>query len=324
MIKTHLLKSDGTIKSGPEGQIDQWQADSQSSIWIDIQFGKQDTSTISALLLELECHPLAVKDALRKRHPPKMEVFSEHIFMLYRGISHINDNLEFDHQQIAFFVKERCLITVHPQKSLGIEQAMSTSVMRDNLSSPLALALRIMHGSAGIYLDHVLAFEDELSVREDQLYQGNGEEALAALAGYKARLIKLKRTFDYHQNFSKQLVQLAENDSMLHVTDHKHLIIDVYDRFERLYSLTQMNYDMCGDMMDGYISITSHQLNNTMRVLTVITAVFVPLSFLAGLYGMNFENMPELSFKYSYYILITMMIVIAGFLTFTFKRKNWF
>jgi magnesium transporter len=84
-----------------------------------------------------------------------------------------------------------------------------------------------------------------------------------------------------------------------------------------------MYYDICGDLINGYMSVTSHQLSATMRVLTVITAIFVPLAFLAGIYGMNFENIPELKLEYGYYGLLGVMYVISIGLIVLFKRKRW-
>jgi magnesium transporter len=75
--------------------------------------------------------------------------------------------------------------------------------------------------------------------------------------------------------------------------------------------------------VEGYISISSHQLNNTMKILTIITAIFVPLSFLAGLYGMNFDNMPELHFHYGYFFILGIMASTAALLVYIFKRKGW-
>jgi magnesium transporter len=84
-----------------------------------------------------------------------------------------------------------------------------------------------------------------------------------------------------------------------------------------------MYYDICGDLINGYMSVTSHQLNATMRVLTVITALFVPLTFLAGIYGMNFEYIPELKFEHGYFTLLGVMSVISVGLIALFKKKRW-
>ena len=102
-----------------------------------------------------------------------------------------------------------------------------------------------------------------------------------------------------------------------------HAMQDVYDKCERLNSLSKLFYDQCGDLVEGHLSLTSHQLNKTMQALTVITAIFIPLGLLAGIYGMNFENMPELHTRYGYYILLGTMVMIATTLLALFKRKGW-
>ena len=84
-----------------------------------------------------------------------------------------------------------------------------------------------------------------------------------------------------------------------------------------------MYYEICGDLIEGYISVSSHHLNNTMKVLTIITAIFVPLGFLAGLYGMNFENMPELGWKYAYFALLGVMATLAATMLLVFRRIRW-
>ena len=98
---------------------------------------------------------------------------------------------------------------------------------------------------------------------------------------------------------------------------------DVYEKFERLNSLSALYYDLAGDLIDGHISLTSHNLNETMRILTVVTAIFVPLGFLAGLYGMNFDNIPELHHPNGYFFLVGFMAIIATSLVAIFKRNKW-
>ena len=188
--------------------------------------------------------------------------------------------------------------------------------------SPAQLALKIMHTSAGIYLDNILVFEERLGDLEDELSEAGSDDHMRELMNYKSRLVKLRRTFNYHKNITDELrtgeyVFFPDDEAM------RHVINDLHDLFERLHSLAQMFYELCGDLVDGYISITSHQLNSTMRVLTVITAIFVPLSFMAGLYGMNFDYMPELKFKDGYFILLGCMGLLATGLMWLFRKKRW-
>ncbi len=320
MIKTYWL-NDGQLQVGDKSQIEQWKTTPESKIWVDIE--STDDELKRSVLLELGCHHLAVKDALRDRHPPKLETFDSHLFILYRGIRNVGDRLDFSYQSIGFFVGERYLITVHLDRSLGINAMLKQESFTSYLASPLTLALQIMHSSAGVYLENILDFENLLSDKEDQLYERGSDQLLAELASYKAKLIKVRRVFNYHEGITEELKALRDEEIAVPLADSEHHLNDLHDRFERLHSLTQMHYDICSDMIDSYLSIASHQLNVTMRVLTVITAIFVPLGFLAGLYGMNFDYIPELRFHYGYFVLLGVMLCTALGLIAFFKYKKW-
>ncbi len=323
MIRAFIKTSDNAIKQVSDTDIAGLNPHTQNFVWIDIE-SENLTPTIEALLIGFNCHPLAIKDAFRKRHPPKFEDFEDHSFILFRGIHQVEDVLTYSHQPIALFASTTYLITIHPSPSMGIEKTLADGIIEKASCNGLNTALYIMHQSSGFYLQQALLFEDELSEREDNLYSRSGEKSLAELSAFRAKLIKLRRIFDYHCNISREMKKLGCRAKYLNFEDSEHLINDLDDRFDRLYTLTKLHYDICGEIIDGYISITSHQLNITMRVLTVITATFVPLSFLAGIYGMNFDHMPELHFKHAYFLLLGTMSIIAVGLLAIFKYKKWF
>jgi len=102
-----------------------------------------------------------------------------------------------------------------------------------------------------------------------------------------------------------------------------HLYVDVYEQFDREKSLADLHYGLAADLMDGYISVSSHRLNNIVKILTVVTTIFVPLGFLAGIYGMNFEYMPELQSKGGYFVLLSVMGAIAATALLVFRRIRW-
>jgi magnesium transporter len=321
MIRTQLIDASGNITQGGEELIEQVDKQVGSRIWIDMEIG--DKNLNKEFLLQLGCHALAVQDALRTRHPPKIEYFSEHVFILYRGILDVGTNLNIKHLQIAFFISENKIITLRHGHSKGIENIWNLQQEWPLLEGPLNCALKIMHSSSGFYLEQMLQFETNVSDLEDAFLREGNDQMMAELISYKSRLVKLRRVFNYHKAISDGLHSDKSERSPFVRDEHIHEIIDVKDRFERLFSLAQMHYEICGDLLDGYLSISSHRLNVTMRVLTVITAIFVPLSFLAGLYGMNFDNIPELHWQYGYFTLIGVMALVACALLFTFKRKNW-
>jgi magnesium transporter len=160
----------------------------------------------------------------------------------------------------------------------------------------------------------MLAFEPRLNELEDSMLDQPNDEVMRELIAYQTRLRKLRRVFNYHERMIENLrtdvpQRLIDEDG-----DIEHALQDLFERCERLHGLCTMYYEICGDLINGYLSLSSHQLNNTMKVLTIITAIFVPLTFIAGIYGMNFENMPELRMPFGYfYTLGAMLVIAAGF-----------
>ncbi|WP_447926570.1 magnesium/cobalt transporter CorA [Vreelandella sp. EE27] len=322
MIRSMLTAPDGTFQTGGEELFAQWQQNPESHIWIDLQGETQETER--TLLERFECHPLAIQDAHKERHPPKIEEFEQHTLIIYRGISSFDAELNFIPQQIAFFIGERFLITLHPGEAMSVERLFNAQGQALLAQSPERAALRVMYTSAGFYSDSLLEFETALSDLEDELLDNGNDVLMRKIITYRSRLVKMRRIFSYHKGITQELTAYDYEHLPRDQSETLHAINDVAERFERLYSLTQMYYEICGDLVDGYISISSHQLNITMRVLTVITAIFVPLTFIAGIYGMNFEVMPELGWRYGYFFVWGAMLGIAGVLIWLFKRKGWF
>jgi len=322
MIRTLMVDAEGRVVAGGEELIARWRGTADSHLWIDLQ--GEPMARERELLEAFDCHPMAIDDAHRERHPPKIEEFEGHTLILYRGIASFDAELNYAPQQMAMFVSERCLITLHPGQALSIDRLFAQEGAGLLRLSPEHVALKVMYLSAGYYLDSLLEFENALSDLEDALMQNGGDALMRQVIGYRSRLVKMRRLFNYHVGITQELTAYdyahlpRGNEATLHA------INDVHERFDRLLTLTQMYYDICGDLVDGHISLSSHQLNITMRILTVITAIFVPLTFIAGVYGMNFVHMPELEHRYGYFVVLGIMLGIGTALVWLFRRKGWF
>jgi magnesium transporter len=323
MIRAKLLIAEELSAGGAE-LIESWRGKPGSRLWLDVE--GELTADIDALLRAMGCDELAILDASRVRHPPKVEEFENNTFVLFRGISSLGADLQLTPQQLALFVGNDFLVTLHRGQSVSINHFWK---LVDGKSRHLAdtglLCLQILHFAGGRYLESILDFEDRLGELEDVLLSGEAEKAMKELVAYRSRLRILRRIFNYHQRLAEHVL----NGTGRHLDpggedgEHYHQRRDLYDRCERLYSLCNMYYEICGDLVEGYISLSSHRLNNTMKVLTIITAIFVPLSFLAGLYGMNFENMPELHYRYGYFFVLGLMAVVALAMITLFRRIRW-
>ncbi|WP_052691888.1 magnesium transporter CorA family protein [Teredinibacter purpureus] len=334
MLTTYLFDVDKVELGDFDPLYKKWSATPEKTLWVDVTL--EDPHEFTTLTQLFDLHVLAVEDVVRKRHPPKIEIFENCIFILYRGIASADPGLNFEHMQIGLFVGKNFLITVHRETSLGISavadivkhsekivQHKKYVTTENQILPPLQIALNILHASSARYLDNILEFESRLSEVEDQLQEKGDDTLLSELTLYKARLLKLRRTFDYHKGIIETLRNEIDETVIEDVGYFEHQINDLNDRFTRIYTLVQMHYDICGDLIEGYLSVASHRLNVTMRVLTVITAVFVPLSFIAGVYGMNFNHIPELQYRYGYFVLLAVMGLLASTLLFVFRRKKW-
>ncbi len=318
MLTIHWLKNHKLIQ-GNESLLTEWLESNEGFIWIDIN--GETKARERDLLTHLGCHPLAIADAQRERHPPAIEKFNEHIFLLYRGIHALGEDLAHNIQAVSLFIGPQFLISVHEKSSLDIEQVLQSPDMETLVASPAKLASALLNSCAILYTDSLMEVEDELNELEELMATAPNDELLNNVLFYRRTLRKFRRVCAYHEkilaNLIKEQQYLSDDNSV------RHSVQDAYDKFERLLSLSSLYYDLCGDLSQGYLSLTSHQLNKTMQVLTVITAVFVPLTFLAGIYGMNFDYMPELHIKSGYPLLMLFMFVISISLVVLFKKKRW-
>jgi len=302
--------------------LDQWQRDESQVLWFDIE-GPLDEATSNLLQEQMGLHPLALQDAARDRHPPKIEEFSDHTFLIFKGLSADSENIDCSTIQISLFVSERFLVTRHSGESPGIIKLRKELEVGLDLfaSGPGAMAARLARLFINRYLKILLDLEPRLEYLEESLMGKSGDKILTELVAHKSNLTRLQRVFYYHTQVVRELNN-APHPGFL--ADQRHVLTDVYEQQERVGSLCTMYYQLASDLIEGYISVSSHRLNQIMRVLTIVTTIFVPLGFLAGIYGMNFENIPELHSRWGYFILIGVMALIASSLLFIFHRKRWF
>ena len=321
MIKTCLFKSGKLTTGGPE-LIEQWRNDPAAAIWLDLY---ENDRSDEAKLLEADfgLHALAIQDAQRDRHPPKIEAFDDYTFILLKGLSADSENIDFKTIQLALFVGERFLVTRHSGQSMSVNrlEKILASEHADNTGDMSKLALKLCRLVAERYLNILLALEPRLEEMEEQMLEHANDTMLSELIQYKSDLKRLRRFATYHEQIFSEL-----KDKVFPGFDdgeRRHEVVDVWEKQERTQSLSQLYYETATDLIDGYISVASHRLNQIMKVLTIVMAVFVPLSFLAGIYGMNFENMPELHSKSGYFILLSVMGLIATMLLMIFRKMKW-
>lgn len=322
MIRTMLYQpATHTTLTGDEALLTTWKQQPDTILWADLSDNVPEAE-LAMLVEQFGLHPLAIHDAQRARHQPKIETFDDHVFVLLKGLGPERDTFEFETIQIAMFVGARFLVTRHSANSPSIDQLWQATQQDPSYlaTGPDALALRLSRISVDRFLNRLLTLEPRLEDLEQEIVTHPRDEILSELMGYKTDLRKFRRVLVYHQQI---FLDLINNPPPQMKAERVHEIKDVYEHQERAGSLALLYYEVSSDLIEGYISLASHRLNNIMKILTIVTAIFVPLSFLAGVYGMNFENMPELKSRSGYFILLSVMGVIATILLLVFRRRRW-
>jgi len=321
MIRTVLFDSETkSLRHGGEELVSDWRASESSVIWVDIE--GNDAEHHESLLRGFDIHPLAIQDALRPRHPPKIERFDGYFFILLRGLDAKSKGIDFDAIQLSLFIGERFLLSRHAQSSV------SANWLFDRLNKdatwmaegPASLAIRLSNRLGRRYVELLLGLEPRLDEIEEEMFEHPDDDLLSELTQYKSRLRKLTRIASYHQQVA---ATLRDSKDPLFDGTSSHRRVDLFEQVERTKSLASLYYQISTDLTDGYLGVSSHRLNRVMQILTIITVIFVPLTFLAGIYGMNFENMPELSTQTGYFVVIGIMFVIAVMQLIYFRRKRW-
>ena len=319
-MKAMLWSNQTAVQVGGEELIDAWRARPDSCLWVDLE---HDADHEARVLAEFGADSTVIEQSLAVRYPPKVEALAdEAVFMLLRGLDATSDSIDFGTIQIAFLVGERFLISRHSARSPSIErvqkqlEAGASEVGR----RPAELALDVAEVLVGRYVPIVLNLEGRLEKMEDEMFENPTDDLLNELLGYKRQLKKLRRIASYQVSLFDRV---RREGHPLFKGLERHAA-EVSEQFERIVSLSNLHNELANDLMNGYLSLSSHRLNNIMKVLTVITCIFVPITFIAGIYGMNFEYMPELASRNAYFIVLFVMVMVATGLLLLFRKQRWF
>jgi len=320
MLRCMRISPDGDVTVGGQELLDQ-ERGAGGWLWLDLQ-DEPKPGERKLLQEHFGLDPLAIMDAQRDRHPPKLEAFDDHLFLLLKGLDAQTENIRFTTIQIALFVGEDFLVTRHTADSLSINKQWErlTHGAREADKGPLYWAYKVSRTVADRYGPVLLGLEERLDQIEDELFTSRTDTLMEELVGYNTRVKKLRRILAYHEGIFREM---SREEGLLADSPLRHAFIDVHEQMERFASLAGLYQELISDLVNGYISLNGHHLNQVMKVLTVVTVVFVPLTLLVGIYGMNFEYMPELKAEHGYQILLAAMVTIAITLLALFRKMRW-
>jgi magnesium transporter len=292
-------------------------------VWIDIA-GLADSEQITSICKEYAIHPLVVEDLLNTRQRPKLDLVSDYLFIVFKLLEQGDDKFTYSTEQFSLLIKEKLLLTFRESESYDFSSiyhrlSAEQSLVREH--SVDYLSYLILDYIVDGYFNFVEATGQLLEQVEDQLIRKPASIHLQSFYSLKRRILMLR-------NIIAPLCDIAH----LLLTDPGPMINprynlyyrDLYDHCVRLVESIDLHREMSLNMLDIYLSSLNNRLNETMKILTVFASVFIPLTFISSVYGMNFKVMPELEWRYSYPFFWVLICSLAALMLYYFKRKKLF
>ncbi|MGK0365247.1 MAG: magnesium transporter [Saprospiraceae bacterium] len=290
--------------------------------WYDIR-GLHDTKLIESLGVTFGLHPLILEAIADTYQRPKFDEYDTGIFLVIRALAFDKSKLEVTTEQIAIYFRKGLLLSFQEDETdlfAAVRHRLQAGHGRIRRRGADYLAYALADNVVDNYFVVLDAIEETIEDLESKLLQNPDNSVKERIHALKKELLIVRKSIgplrEAISRFAKSENSLVEESSSI-------FIRDLYDHTIQIMDMTENYRDMLNGLQDLHLSEISYRMNQVMQVMTIVTTVFVPLSFLAGLYGMNFENIPELHNQYGYFILLGVMLIISIGSILYFKSRKW-
>jgi magnesium transporter len=296
--------------------------DKPTITWINID-GLHDVEVIEKIGKQFDLHPLVLEDIVNTGQRPKLEDMGNHIFVVLKMLYYDKEKNELEAEQVSVILGENFVISF--QERVGDIFEPLRERIRQNKGRVRKLAADYLaYALIDSIVDHYFVILEQLGERiedtEQELATDPTVETLQCIRAFKKEMIFLRKSIWP----LREVVNSLERGelSLIHESTGIYLR-DVYDHTIQIIDTVESYRDMLSGMLDVYLSSISNRMNEVMKVLTIFAAIFIPLTFVAGIYGMNFSFMPELGWHWGYFAVLLVMAVIGASMLVYFRRKRW-
>lgn len=290
--------------------------------WLDVR-GIHDTNLITSLGQFFELHPLILEDIVDTQQRPKFEEYEKGIFLLLKAFTFDIQQKKIVPEQIGIYFRTDLVISFQEDGTdifSAVRQRLKNSKGKIRLRGADYLAYALVDNVVDSYYVLLNHLEEAVEDLEEAILKHPTKEIKSAIHLLKKEITHLRKLV---MPLREAINQFSKSESEL-IKESSHFFIrDLYDHIIQAMDNIDTYREILNGLQDLYVSEISFKMNQGMQLLTIITTIFVPLSFLAGLYGMNFVYMPELQYTNGYFILLGVMTLIAVGFILWFKRKRW-
>lgn len=296
--------------------------DSPGTAWVDV-YGVHDVALTEALGRHFGLHPLVMEDLLNSSQRPKMEDYDGYLFFILRMLTWREPEGRIGEEQVALVLGDRWVLSFQerPGDILDpLRERMRSAKGRLRERGPDYLAYAIIDSIVDHYfvvLEHV---GERLDAVEEKLIADPRPETIRRLHGLKRELLHLRRSV---WPLREVLNALLRDESPLVKAETKVYLRDVYDHTIHVIDTLETYRDIAAGLLDVYLTSLNNRMGEVMKVLTIIATIFIPLTFVAGVYGMNFEFMPELEWAWAYPAVLSVMLAMGLGMLVYFRRRGW-
>ncbi|PZO56985.1 MAG: magnesium and cobalt transport protein CorA [Phormidesmis priestleyi] len=309
--------------------------DSHSISWIDLQ-GLGNEDVLNRLGSVFNLHPLVLEDVVNVPQRPKVEYYADQVLIITRMVmmapnSHPHDP-EFTSEQLSFVLGKNYLLTVQEELNQDcldpVRDRIRQNVGRIRSQGADYLAYALLDAVIDAYFPVLETYGEYIESLEDEVIFNPTRQTVQKIYRARRQLMSLRRSIWPQRNALNQLIR--DGSSELITAESRVYLQDCYDHVVQVLDIVETYRELTANLMDVYLSSVSNRMNEVMKTLTVISSIFIPLTFIVGVYGMNFNsqtspwNMPELNAYWGYPICWAVMIAIALALSYYFWHQGWF
>lgn len=296
--------------------------DEPSVTWINID-GLHEVNVIEKIGNYFNIHPLVLEDILHTGQRPKTEDFSAYIYIVLKMLYYSDEEDEIQDEQISIILRPNFVISF--QERVGdvfnpVRERIRIGRFQIKKRKSDYLAYALIDAVVDNYFILLEKIGEQIELLEEELLDNPTPKNLETIHRLKRQLISLRKSV---WPLREVIGGLERSESPLFHESTGIYLKDVYDHTIQVIDTIETYRDMVSGMLDTYLSNVSNKMNEVMKVLTIIATIFIPLTFIAGIYGMNFEFMPELKWHWSYPFVWAIMIIISIGMIFYFRRKKW-
>ena len=320
-IRVSLLK-DGVLRYGDAALIDDWNRESDEKLWVDIQ--EPVNEVIEPLLEErFGFHELAAEDTLSPNTLPKYDSFTTYDFFIFRTVDVNVSEHQSETFKIAAFLGKNFLVTAHRRPLRTVDDVCNRLHSGDRRLIERGmdfLLYAIVDAMVDAHFPLLEQIEEAVDDLQDRIFENADDMHLDELLHLKRDINVMRR----HSLPQRELLnQISRGDARFVQREHLIYFRDVYDHMFRIGETIDVDRDQMTGTMDAYLSVVANRTNEIMKVLTIFSAIMLPLSLIAGIYGMNFEHLPELKWVYGYPFALGLMLFVAVVMLGLFARRGW-